>query len=605
MKMILTFCMLLVVVSSIVYPTSSWAQSDGCQLGAWIMEQQPHTTRTPEIPAQLEEHSLVINGSSRKVYYPHGFKLEVFAQVATARGLALSPDGVVYVTSYANGGRVYALPDHNHDGVPDSVITVATGLGSPHGIGFYNGDLYVSNNTNFYRMVDANNDRVVESSVSLLTFPGSGHNTRNFVFDTFKNKVYIQVGSASNMGNASDSTRAIVLEANPDGSGSRIYARGLRNAVGMDIDPRTGVVWVNNNGMDNLFGSGNPKSNDNPSEAVYMLCDGAHYGWPWTYGFQIRNPTSGYNNLDTAIIRTFNGPVAEVLAHEAPLGLHFYRGNALPATYRNVVLQTYHGSWNRTPPAPPRVTAMWVDSNGKNARVTDLINGFQPDSTGFRYGRVVSIIEGADGALYISDDAAGCVYKFWWEASKSLSIVEENLAGKTFAPQTQVTISWSSTMVDSVDIYFTSDGINWIPIARSGGNSYLWTVPNTPTTKGQLKLVAVGETLSSQMLGTFSIVALGVTSDQISSSGLQEITISPNPSTDGNTMLHYGLRSTEDVSIELLDVRGAKVRSIVRKAQTYGEHSYELDLRGLAAGTYTILVSDSRTIRTVKLSVIH
>src|SRR6188768_2631233 len=116
--------------------------------------QKPHTTRTTEIPAQLVEHSLVINGTSQKVFYPEGFKLEVFAQVSRARGLALSPDGVIYATSYGDGGRVYALPDHNHDGVPDSTITVATGLGTPHGIGFYNGDLYVSNTTNFYRMVD-------------------------------------------------------------------------------------------------------------------------------------------------------------------------------------------------------------------------------------------------------------------------------------------------------------------------------------------------------------------------------------------------------------------------------------------------------------------
>lgn len=582
------------------------AQMDGCQLGAWIMQQQPHTLRTPEIVPQLVRHSIVINGTTREVYYPEGFKLEVFAQVPTARGLALSPDGVIYATSYANGGRVYALPDHNHDGVADSTITVATGLGSPHGIGFYNGDLYVSNPTQFYRMVDANHDRVTESSVPLLSFPGGGHTTRNFVFDTSKKKVYIQIGSSSNMGpDTNDSTRATITEANPDGTARRIFARGLRNAVGLDIDPRTGVLWANNNGMDNLFGSGNPKSNDNPSECIYMLCDGANYGWPWAYGFQMRNPTTGFNNIDTSIMQTFSGPVAEVLAHEAPLDLHFYRGTALPAIYHNAIFQTYHGSWNRTPPAPPRVTMMWADSDGRNARVTDLINGFQPDSTGFRYGRVVSIIEGADSALYISDDAANCIYRFSWEgAPASLKINEQNLDNQVFSPNTQVPISWTSDKVDSVDIYFTSDGLTWIPVARSGGNTYMWTVPNVETTKGQLKLVAAGDiTTSSQMLGTFSITSLGVQQDQ-KDLGLQEITIYPNPSANATT-IHYALASTEDVSIELVDIRGGKMWSIVRKGQPFGEHSYELDLRDVAAGTYTILVSDLRITRTAKLVIIR
>lgn len=786
--------MLLMVLSSITLPTPSHAQFDGCQLGAWIMQQQPHSTRTPEIPAQLSEHSIVINDTARKVFYPAGFKLSTFAKIPAARGLTLSPDGVIYVTSYANGGRVYALPDHNHDGVPDSTIVVASGLGMPHGIGFYNGELYVSNATNFYLMIDANGDRVVESKVSLLSFPSGGHITRNFVFDTVRNKVYIQVGSLGNMNSATDTNRAIVIEANPDGTGRRIYARGLRNAVGMDIDPRTGVLWVNNNGMDNLFGEGDPRSHDNPSESIYMLCDGAHYGWPWTYGFQMRNPTPPYSNLDTAIIQTFNGPVAEILAHSAPLGLHFYRGNALPPIYRNAIFQTYHGSWNRTPPAPPRVTVMWVDSNGMNAQVTDLINGFQPDSTGYRYGRVVSIIEGADSALYISDDAAGYVYKFSWEdsATASLMINEQNLAGQTFAPNAQVAISWTSSMVDSVDIFFASDGITWMPVARSGGNSYLWTVPNTPTTTGRLRLVAVGDTLTSQMVGTFTIasssepslaineqnlagqtfapnaqvgiswtsnmvdsvdifftadgitwmsvarsggntylwtvpntptttgrlklVAVGDTTltsqmvgtftiassaepslainelnlagqtfapdsqvtitwtsnlvdsvdiffaadginfmfvarsggnsylwtvpntpttmgrlrlvavgDTLSSEmvgtfsivaaavygnyntdrGLQEISINPNPSVNATTVLRYDLKTTEDISIELVDIRGARVWRIVQKGKASGGHAYELDMRDLTPGTYTILVSDSRIIRTAKVSVVR
>jgi hypothetical protein len=176
--------------------------------------------------------------------------------------------------------------------------------------------------------------------------------------------------------------------------------------------------------MDNIFGNGTQLTANNPSECIYLVCDGANYGWPYCYGFQIRNPVAPWVNLDTNIVKTFNGPVAEILAHEAPLGLHFYRGSAFPAMYRNAIFQCYHGSWDRNPPAPPRITVLFADTDGKNARVTDFVNGFQPDSTGTRWGRPVSVVEGADGALYVSDDAAGAIYRIQYTGQRSGSVSE-------------------------------------------------------------------------------------------------------------------------------------------------------------------------------------
>jgi glucose/arabinose dehydrogenase len=392
--------------------------SEGCSLAAWVMQQQPHSTRTLEAPPPvLRDTVIVVNGTTQNISIPAGFTMTVFASnIPTCRGLACSPDGVIYATDY--NGNVYALPDHNHDGVPDSTIVVASGLGDPHGIGFYKGELYVSNQSTLYHIITNGQSRIMQSKVQIATFPGGGtHTSRNFTIDTIKNKFYLQVGSAGNIDTTDLAHRAQIVEMNPDGSGYRTYARGTRNPVGMDIDPRTDALWVNNNGMDDIFGSGSELTDDNPSESIYLVCDGANYGWPWCYGFRLRNPLM--MNLDTSIVQTFDGPVAEILAHSAPLGLHFYRGTTFPAMYHNAIFQCYHGSWDRSPPAPPRVTVMFADTDGKNARVTDFVNGFQPDSTGTRWGRPVSIIEGADSALYVSDDYAGNVYRIAYTGAPS------------------------------------------------------------------------------------------------------------------------------------------------------------------------------------------
>ncbi len=419
-------CILILFVCSheIIFPTICLAQTDACTLAAWVMQQQPHSTRTLEAPPPvLRDTVITVNEAQQHISIPLGFTMTVFARnVPTCRGLACSPDGVIYATAY--NGNVYAFPDHDHDGVPDSTIVVANGFGDPHGIGFYKGELYVSNQSTLYHIITNGQSRIMQSKVPIATFPGGGsHTSRNFTIDTIKNKFYLQVGSAGNIDTTDIAHRAQIVEMNPDGSEYRTFARGTRNPVGMDIDPRTGALWVNNNGMDDIFGSGTELTDNNPSESIYLVCDGANYGWPWCYGFRLRNPLM--MNLDTSIVQTFDGPVAEILAHSAPLGLHFYRGTKFPPLYRNAIFQCYHGSWDRSPPAPPRITVMWADTDGKNARVTDFVNGFDvvgtpPDSnTAHYFGRPVSVIEGADSALYVSDDQEGVIYRIAYTAAPS------------------------------------------------------------------------------------------------------------------------------------------------------------------------------------------
>jgi len=444
-KCVLAYLVAIVCLLSV--PKINAQPVDGCALSSWVMQQQPHSTRTHELAASdLRDTQITINGTSHKISIPAGFTMTVFASgIPACRGLACSPDGVIYATSYGNGGKVYAFPDHNHDGVPDSVITVATGLGDPHGIGFYKGGLYVSNNGALYHLVTNGTTRIAINKDTISLLPTNGnHRTRNFVFDAIKDKIYLQIGSNGNM-DADTTDRAQIVEMHTDGTGYRVFARGIRNGVGMDLDPRTDALWVNNNGMDNLFQNIFPSvhtdsilSDNNPSECVYLVCDGKNYGWPYCYGFQMRNPQPGWVDLDTNVVRTFSGPVAEVLAHEAPLGLHFYRGTKFPELYHNAIFQCYHGSWNRYPPAPPRITVMWADSEGRNAKVEDFVNGFfvmgsQPDSgNGTYFGRPVSIIEGGDSAMYVSDDQNGVIYRIAYTASSDNNDVALDPSGAGF-----------------------------------------------------------------------------------------------------------------------------------------------------------------------------
>jgi len=421
MKWSLTLLSLLAIecAREAAFPPVAKAQpSRGCELAAWVMQQQPHSTRTLEAPPpELRDTFITVNGIQENISIPAGFTMTVFARnIPSCRGLGLSPDGVIYATS-ANG-NVYALPDLEHTGFADSTIVVTSGLGDPDCVAFYKGQLYVSNNSAFYELVTSAQSRVAQSKIKIASFPPAGdHYTRNFIFDTANQKVYVQIGSYGNMDTTDYAHRARIVEMNPDGTGYRSFASGLRNPEGLDIDPRTGALWANCNGMDNIYGSGTELTDNNPSEGIYLVCDGANYGWPWCYGFRMRNPQM--MNLDTSIVQTFDGPVAEVLAHSAPLSLHFYRGTKFPAMYHDAIFQCYHGSWDRTPPAPPRITVMWADTDGKNARVTDFVNGFQPDSNGTRWGRVVSIIEGGDSALYVSDDQAGAVYRIAYTGAPS------------------------------------------------------------------------------------------------------------------------------------------------------------------------------------------
>ena len=343
-----------------------------------------------------------------RLQMPPGFHIAVFAQAPHARQLAFSPGGVLLVTDMSDG-TVLAFPDPGHTGRAERTITVLSDLNAPHGIAFHNGKLYVAE-INAVRRYDWDESQLrAGNGQKIVDLPGSGggHSTRTVVFAN--GKMYVSVGSSCNVCVEDEKRRAAVIEYNDDGSGERIFASGLRNSVGLTFNPRTHTLWAADNGRDWL-------GDDLPPEEVNDLGpNGGNFGWPYCYGNRIldRSQSKDYDCSKTV------APKVEMQAHSAPLGLLFYEGKMFPAEYQGNLFVTFHGSWNRHTPTGYKVVRIKMNEQGEpQGPPQDFISGWlRPGETkkGVWMGRPVGLAVGTDGAMYLSDDAAGVVYRLTWE----------------------------------------------------------------------------------------------------------------------------------------------------------------------------------------------
>jgi glucose/arabinose dehydrogenase len=210
--------------------------------------------------------------------------------------------------------------------------------------------------------------------------------------------LYVSVGSSCNVCREEDPRRAAILAYNPDGSNERVFATGLRNAVGLALNPESGEIWATNNGRDWL-------GDDLPPETVYLVRENGDYGWPRCHVGRIVDPEFGSPDGCSNVV----DPAVEMQAHTAPLGLDFYTGDAFPLPYRGDLFIALHGSWNRSVPVGYKVVRIPMQQ-GKPGPVQDFVTGWLEED-GSNWGRPVGVITGADGALYISDDSGGRVYR--------------------------------------------------------------------------------------------------------------------------------------------------------------------------------------------------
>ena len=329
--------------------------------------------------------------AGHSLYVPTGFTVTVFAAGHDGvRSLALGPGGAVFAT-LPDGGRIVRLVDSNGDGVADSERTVLSGLDYPFGLAFRGDTMYFAEETAVKRL-----DPGAATPVTLVSdLPGGGHITRTIVFGP-DNALYLAVGSSCNLCD-DPLPRAAVTRYHLDGTGPHTFATGLRNSVGLAFHPTTGELWANNNDRDNL-------GDDVPPERLNILKDGKWYGWPQCYLPGRPNPE--YAGFDCSGVEP---PALTVQAHSAPLGLAFYTGTQFPTEYQGDAFMTYHGSWNRSVPTGAKVVRVRVQ-NGRPVSVEDFVAGWQlPD--GSRWGRPVGLVVAADGALLISDDSGGRIWR--------------------------------------------------------------------------------------------------------------------------------------------------------------------------------------------------
>jgi glucose/arabinose dehydrogenase len=339
---------------------------------------------------------------------PPGFHIAIFAEAPHARQMAFSPGGVLLVTDMSDG-TVLAFPDAKHTGHADRMVPVLSGLNAPHGIAFHKGKLYVAE-INAVRQYDWDESQLrAGNEKKIVGLPGSGggHSTRTILFAD--GKMYVAVGSSCNVCVEDDKRRAAVTVYNEDGSGERIFAAGLRNAVGLTVNPKTNTIWATDNGRDWL-------GDDLPPEEVNDLGpNGGNAGWPYCYGSRVpdRSQSKDYDCSKTI------APAVEMQAHSAPLGLLFYGGEMFPPEYRGSLFVTFHGSWNRSVPTGYKVVRIKFNEKGEpQGPPEDFISGWlRPGETkkGVWMGRPVGLVVGPDGAMYVTDDSAGVVYRVTWE----------------------------------------------------------------------------------------------------------------------------------------------------------------------------------------------
>ncbi|MBI2678998.1 MAG: PQQ-dependent sugar dehydrogenase [Candidatus Koribacter versatilis] len=335
---------------------------------------------------------------------PDGFHISVVAETGNcgARFMAWSPGGTLLATC-VDEGKVLALPGAQN-GSAQRVATVLSDLDGPHGIAFHNGKLYIgeSGQVTVFDWDEAG--LRAANARKLVDLPRGGmHSTRTVLF--FNGKLYVSAGSDCNACAEKDPRRAAVMEFNEDGSGMRVFARGLRNSVGLAANPKANTIWATDNGIDWL-------GDDLPPDEVNELRAGGDYGWPYCYGDRVPNPQLGH---DAARCAGTIPPKIRLQAHSAPLGLAFGAGAMFPAAYRASVYVAFHGSWNRSVPTGYKVIRVPLDAKGEPAGAAeDFVTGWlAPGETrkGKWMGRPVGVLFGADGSLFISDDASGHVYR--------------------------------------------------------------------------------------------------------------------------------------------------------------------------------------------------
>ncbi|MEE3235065.1 MAG: PQQ-dependent sugar dehydrogenase [Candidatus Latescibacterota bacterium] len=361
---------------------------------------------------------------NRTVNLPPGFKIKVFSKnVKKARFMAFDEEGVLHVANMHTKGssqwspdparksNVIAMPDRDGDGNADTTYVAADNFLWPHSVAFYRGNLYVADHDMVYKLEDRDEDGYYEIKQPFIKVPGimgrsSEHITHTLVFDESEDVLYLHAGSGCDVCREDDPERATILKFNADGSNRRIFATGLRNAIGMDLHPVTGQLWANGNGHDR-------EGKAIPPEWINIITENSFHGWPLAYGWQkwvdfsisqYRKEIFPLTSEDSTDVASMRRPVALVPAHLAPMGLHFYAHDQFPPMYNNTAFVAFRAGVLGND-VGYKVSAVFSNADGTNARVGDFLTGFRPNPNNNTFwGTPVGLITDKAGYLYLSSD---------------------------------------------------------------------------------------------------------------------------------------------------------------------------------------------------------
>lgn len=336
-----------------------------------------------------------------KIKLPSGFEISIYAEnVNNARSMALGANGTVFVGT-RNAKKVYALVDADGDNKAE-VLTIASDLQTPNGVAFKDGSLYVAEVDKLWRYdnIESNLKSVPKPKLIYDDYPSDKHHGWKYIAFGPDGKLYIPVGAPCNICESKNEIYATITRMNPDGTGREIYARGVRNSVGLAWHPTTKQLWFTDNGRDQL-GDDMP-----PCELNKVTKVGQHFGYPYCHGGDIGDPEFGHKfSCDE-----FEPPARKLDAHVAPLGLKFYTGDMFPEKYKNHVFIPEHGSWNRSKKIGYRISLVKVENNQAVSYET-FAEGWLDEEEQEAWGRPVDLLVMPDGAMLVSDDKKGVIYR--------------------------------------------------------------------------------------------------------------------------------------------------------------------------------------------------
>jgi glucose/arabinose dehydrogenase len=383
----------------------------------------PATVTTPGDPA-LQHHSISFDRlpppyatpsagnppsvtaapAGAQLHLPPGFSISVYASnLDDPRNMLLAPNGDVLVAE-PGAGKITILRDANHDGAAELRYTFAGEMNEPFGLAFHGQWLYVGNQDAVVRVpYKPGQTRATAPPQRLTSLPPGGHSTRGVIFNRDGTRMYVSVGSQSNVNTGEDPERAAILEMNPDGSGKHVFASGLRNPVGMAWEPVTGALWTAVNERDGL-------GDDLVPDYVTDVRAGAFYGWPYAYLGPHEEPRHRGERPDL-VARTIP-PALLLQAHSAALGIVFYNGRMFPEEYRGNALVALHGSWNRRLRTGYEVIRIPFRKGLPTGGYDDFVTGWMTDPAGRNvWGRPVGLLVLGDGSLLVSDDGGAKIWR--------------------------------------------------------------------------------------------------------------------------------------------------------------------------------------------------